>query len=137
MQESTRSMLRDTINMTEEDMNKLSPGLQKLLDAVPEVTRYKVIAEVTDVQYCFAGLKVGDKLVFGPPPNILNVEESTCALCLDAIAPLAEHVRMMMDRMAEGLDPNDAIYIYGECFDRGIEHGGLGKVWFKLSAQKM
>ncbi len=40
-----------------------------------------------------------------------------------------------------GTDPNDSVYsIIGtdevSCMDVGLNHGGLGKVWFKVYAEK-
>ncbi len=58
-----QNMLRD-IGMTEEDMAKLSPGQQKMLEARKIYSQYQMIAEVIESKYCFAGLKPGDKFVF-------------------------------------------------------------------------
>jgi hypothetical protein len=135
MQESMRTMLKQLIGITDEDLDRLPPGIRKLLSAVPQMANYKIIAEVTDAKYCFAGCKPGDKLVFGPQP-LLNAEESTCPLCIGAIAPMMERVHIMWDRLAEGVDPNDVWVRHSQCFDPGLEHGGLGTVHFKVYAQK-
>jgi hypothetical protein len=60
--------------------------MRKLLVAVPRMVNYRIIAEVTDAKYCFAGCKPGDKLVFGPQP-LLNVEESTCPSASGRLLP--------------------------------------------------
>ena len=132
--EPIRKMLKDSIGITDEDLNKLSSGLQKLLSAVPELLKWKIIAEVTDAKYCFAGCKVGDKLVFSG--TNLIAKESTCPLCMGAVAPLLERMHIMQDRIADGRDPNGLWTSYAQCYDRGIEHGGLGKVIFKVYAEK-
>jgi hypothetical protein len=128
-------MLKQLIGISDEDLDRLAPGIRKLLSAVPQMASYRIIAEVTDAKYCFAGCKPGDKLVFGPQP-LLNVEESTCPLCIGAIAPMMERVHIMWDRLAEGVDPNEVWVRYSQCFDPGLEHGGLGTVHFKVYAQK-
>lgn len=133
MDESVRNMLRDRLGMTDEDMEKMSPGLQKLV-STPQP--YKIIAEATECKYCFAGIKPGDKLVFGPGPW-LNAEESTAPLCIGAIAPMMERVHLMWDRMVAGLDPNDAWLKHSQCFDPGLEAGGLGRVTFKVYAERL
>lgn len=135
MQEPMRTMLKQLIGISDEDLDRLAPGIRKLLSAVPQMASYRIIAEVTDAKYCFAGCKPGDKLVFGPQP-LLNVEESTCPLCIGAIAPMMERVHIMWDRLAEGVDPNEVWVRYSQCFDPGLEHGGLGTVHFKVYAQK-
>jgi hypothetical protein len=135
MQEPMRSVLKQQIGITEEDLNRMPPGISKLLSAVPRIVNYRIIAEVTDAKYCFAGCKPGDKLVFGPQP-LLNAQESTCPLCIGALAPMMERVHIMWDRLAEGLDPNDAWVTHSQCFDPGLDYGGLGCVHFRVYAEK-
>jgi uncharacterized repeat protein (TIGR04076 family) len=136
MDEVSRQIIKQTIGITDEDLERLAPGMKKLLTDLPEKMKWKVIAEVTESKYCFAGLKPGDKLVFNFP--LLNVSESTAAPCAEAIAPLANQVRAMVDRVAEGGDPNESIYATQQvpCMDVGVEHGGLGRVMFKLHAER-
>jgi uncharacterized repeat protein (TIGR04076 family) len=136
MDEVSRRIVKQVIKITDEDLDRLSPGMEKLLSNLPEKMKWRIIAEVTESKYCFAGLKPGDKFVFNFP--VLNVSESTAAPCIEAIAPLTNQIRAMVDRVAEGLDPNESIFATKQvsCMDVGVEHGGLGRVMFKLYAQK-
>ncbi len=136
MDEISRQIVKQAIGITDEDLARLSPGMKKLLTDLPEKMKWKVIAEVTESKYCFAGLKPGDKFVINFP--VLNVTESTAAPCIEAIAPLVNHMRAMVDRVAEGGDPNESIFATQQvsCMDVGVEHGGLGKVMFKVYAEK-
>ncbi len=136
MDEVSRQMTKQAIGITDEDLERLSPGMKKLLSDLPEKMKWKVIAEVTESKHCFAGLKPGDKFVFNFP--VLNVSESTAAPCVEAIAPLANQIRAMVDRVAEGGDPNASIFATQQvsCMDVGVEHGGLGRVMFKVYAEK-
>ncbi len=136
MDEASRQIAKQVIGITNEDLDRLSPGMKKLLSDLPEKTKWKVIAEVTESRYCFAGLKPGDKFVVNFP--VLNVAESTAAPCIEAITPLTNQIRAMVDRVAEGLDPNDSIFASQQvsCMDVGVEHGGLGRVMFRLRAEK-
>ena len=136
MDEVSRQIIKQAIGITDEDLERLAPGMKKLLSDLPEKLKWKVIAEVTESKYCFAGLKPGDKFVFNFP--VLNVGESTAAPCAEAIAPLASQIRAMVDRAAEGGDPNASIYATQQvpCMDVGLEHGGLGRVMFKVYAEK-
>ena len=136
MEEGIRNMLKGAIGITDEDLDKLAPNIQKLLSAVPQMLTYKLVFEVVDAYYCFAGAKVGDKVVFGPGPG-LNMEETTWAPCIGLFGSMMEHVHIMWDRLADGRDPNGTIFPYVECFDRGQAHGGLGKIWLKLRAEKV
>jgi uncharacterized repeat protein (TIGR04076 family) len=136
MDEVSRQIAKQAIGITDEDLARLSPGMNKLLSDLPEKMKWKVIAEVTESKYCFAGLKPGDKFVINFP--VLNVSESSAAPCIEAIAPLTNHVRAMIDRVAEGGDPNESVFATQQvsCLDVGVEHGGLGKVMFKVYAEK-
>ncbi len=135
MDEVSRQMTKQAIGITDEDLEKLSPCMKKLLSDLPEKMKWKIIAEVTESKYCFARLKPGDKFVFNFP--VLNVSESTAAPCIEAIAPLANHIRAIVDRVAEGGDPNESIFASQQvsCMDVGLEHGGLGRVMFKVYAE--
>jgi uncharacterized repeat protein (TIGR04076 family) len=134
--EVSRQIAKQVINITDADLDRLSPGMKKLLSDLPEKMKWRVVAEVTESKYCFAGLKPGDKFVFNFP--VLNVGESTAAPCIEAIAPLTGQIRAMVDRVAEGSDPNESIFATQQvsCMDVGVEHGGLGRVMFKLYAEK-
>ena len=63
MDSIAQNMLRD-IGMTDEDMAKLSAGQQKMIEARKIYSQFKMIAEVREARYCFAGLKPGDQYVF-------------------------------------------------------------------------
>ena len=136
MDEVSRQIVKQAIGITDQDLARLSPGMNKLLTDLPEKMKWKIIAEVTESKYCFAGLKPGDKFVINFP--VLNVSESTAAPCIEAIAPLTNHIRAMVDRVAEGGDPNESIFATQQvsCMDVGVEHGGLGRVMFKVYSEK-
>jgi len=136
MDEMSRKIVKDAIGITDKDLDRLSPGMKKLLSNLPDKMRWKIIAEVTESKYCFAGLKPGDKFVFNFP--VLNVAESTATPCMEAIAPLANQIRAMVDNVADGRDPNESVFASQQvsCWDVGVDHGGLGKVMFKVYAEK-
>jgi len=137
--EPVRQMMKDYIGITDEDLDKVSPGIAKLLNGIAKYDNLKwnIIAEVTDSKYCFAGCKVGDKFVFDNGGLILNAEKSTCPFCIGAIGPMLERVHIMWERASEGLDPNDIWVKHSQCYDPGLEHGGLGRVVFKVYAEKV
>jgi hypothetical protein len=139
MDDISRRIVKQAIGITDEDLEKLSTNMRRFLSNIPEKMRWKVIAEVTESKYCFAGLKPGDRFVFNYPT--LNVGESTAAPCIFAIAPLVGRIGALADRVALGLDPNDSVYsINGNpevsCMDVGVERGGLGEVWFRVYAER-
>jgi uncharacterized repeat protein (TIGR04076 family) len=134
--ETSRQIVKNAIGITDEDLEKLSPGMKRILSNLPDKARWKIIAEVTESKYCFAGLAPGDRFVFNFP--LLNVAESTAAPCMEAIAPLANQIRALLDTAADGGDPNDSVFASQQvsCWDVGLDHGGLGRVLFKIYAEK-
>ena len=135
LQEPMRNVLKQLLGITDKDMDRISPGFQKLWSAFPQMGGHRIIAEVIDSKYCGAGAKAGDKIVVSG--NTVNVQESTCPLCIGILGPLMPRIHEIWARWAEGLDPNEMIFKYSECFDPGLDHGGLGKVHFKLYVEKV
>ncbi len=143
MDEATKALLKQAVGITDEDLAKVSRGIEKIFSNVPQVIKYKMVAEVTHSKYCFAGIKVGDKIVFSP---FLNPQETTCPLCPRALIPVLvalqqfwERTLELFDRGIEGLDDlNDTAFAgLAGCLDPGLELGGLGHVQFKLYAEKI
>lgn len=136
MDEVSRQMVQQATGMTDDELERLSPGMKKLISDLPEKMKWKIIAEVTESRHCFAGLKPGDKFVFNFP--LLNVGESTAAPCIEAIAPLVNQLRVFVDRVSEGADPNTSIFASQQvsCMDVGLEHGGVGRVMFRFHGEK-
>lgn len=134
MEEIVREALKQRLGMTDEQLDSMSPGMQKIMS--PQLLAYKIVAEVTQSELCPAGFKVGDKLVVGPGTNV-NLEETTCPLCIGVLGPMMERVHLIWDRIVEGIDPNDGWLRHLVCYDPGLEKGGLGEVTFRVYAEKV
>ena len=144
MDEATKALLKLAVGITDEDLAKLPRLIEKIFSNAPRAMgQIKIVAEVTYSKYCFAGLKVGDKIVFSP---FLNKEETTAPLCPRALIPVLialqqwwERTIELLDRGIEGIDDlNDTVFAgIAGCLDPGLEHGGLGHVDFKLYAEKI
>ncbi len=129
-------MLKQAVGMTDAHLEKVSDNIAKILANFPNMSQYRIVAEVLNSQYCFAGVQPGQKLIFSAVPPVLNAEESTCPICVRAVGPVTNIVNVLMDRLAQGVEPNKSIWQNVECLDPGIENGGLGKVVFKVYAEK-
>jgi len=143
MDEATKALLKQAVGITDEDLAKVPRLIEKIFSNAPRAMQYKTVAEVTYSKYCFAGIKVGDKIVFSP---FLNPQETTCPLCPRALIPVLvalqqfwERTMELFDRGIEGLDDlNDTAFAgLAGCLDPGLELGGLGHVQFKLYAEKI
>ena len=137
MEEAMRQTLKKVMGMPDADMAKVSPNIQKILSSYPKFQKYRIVAEVTDSQYCGAHIQKGQKCVSSALPPLLLTKESDCPMCIRALGPLTGFINSIMDRIAEGIDPEDGIFQTAECLDPGLDHGGLGKVYFKVYTQRI
>jgi len=137
-EEAIKQMMKQTVGITDEDFQThiSYPINLRMAERVPELLKYKIIAEVTESKYCNAGLKPGQKYTFKAFPAMLLTQESDCPLCVRAIGPIADLMVGFWDRIIEGVDPNQGMWYRAECLDPGVNRGGLGHVVFKVYAQK-
>lgn len=134
MEEIVGNALKQRLGMTDAQLEQMSPGMWKILS--PELLTWKIVAEVTHSELCPGGFKVGERLVVGPGTNV-NLEETTCPLCIGVLGPMMERVHLLWDRIVEGVDPNNGWLRHLVCYDPGLEKGGLGTVAFKVYAEKV
>ncbi len=89
--------------------------------------RYELVAEVTRSEHCANFIKTGESFVFDLN-GILQPGKSTGALCLGILARLQPALLIAGDRAREGLHPVSPGWQTFDCFDTGLDHGGMGKV---------
>ena len=136
MDEAVREMTKGMIGISDEELDNLSPGMEKMLENSAALMGWRIVAEVVEAENCFAFYKPGDKLVFNA--TMLNKDESTAeAVCTDAITPLNTAIRAMLSAIVNGDDPNKYIFNNVQCIDTGAMHGGLGRVLFKVYAEQV
>ena len=89
--------------------------------------RYELVAEVTSAIHCANFITTGQNFVFDLR-GLLKADRSTGKLCLGILARLQPALVMAMDRAADGLHPVSPRWNSFDCYDTGIDHGGMGKV---------
>ncbi len=97
----------------------------------PWQDRYEIVAEVTSAIHCANFITAGQVFVFDLR-GIIKVEKSDAKLCLGILARIQPALAMAMDRAAEGLHPISPRWRNFDCYDTGIDHGGMGKVTVRL-----
>ncbi len=131
MDKTIVDMLRKEVGISDEDLNKLTPEAKRILSYLPELRKYKIFAEVIESKYCQVQCKVGQKFVFTANPLLLHTNESTCPPCIGALVPIDAVIRQVFDNVVEGNEPDEFLGNV-KCRDKGLDHGGLGKVKFKV-----
>ncbi len=121
---------KDMLGMTEEDLAKFTPEKeQDYKNAMENMAKYRLVAEVVKSKYCTAFLQVGQKLVL----NGVSIDQdaSDCPLCVGAISPLHTSLSVYLDRCMKNSDVDAPMSGYA-CTDPGMEVGGLGSVLFDV-----
>ncbi len=89
--------------------------------------RFELVAEVTRAEHCANFIKVGQSFVFDLRGRIVPAR-SSAALCLGILARLEPALLIAQDRAQSGLHPISPSFQTFDCFDTGLDHGGMGKV---------
>lgn len=135
----TKEMVKAATGLDEERINELHPGLEKLFNSVAKFTQYQTVCEVIRSDHCFAGVQVGDKLVFDP---FLNPEKSTGVMCPKALMPLTAQIGAIWEASAEWADSGkeelpEIVWRNVRCLDPGYDDGGVGGVVYRIRTEKM
>jgi hypothetical protein len=134
--EGLRNLAKEMLGMTEEDMAKVTRGMEReMKNVVAALGKYRLVAEVVHSKYCFAALEPGQKFVVELDGK-LDPENTTAPLCLGAVGPLAEKARIMMDRISQNGDVTAPMAGF-RCVDPGLDLGGLGSVDFEVRIEKI
>lgn len=123
-------------NVTKEDLDtffKKFPEQQKVAEHIPMLAMYRFVAEITEA-CCYLGVDVGDVYVFSDL-GLLDTDRTTGPLCPWIIGEMSKVMIMYWDRICANADPNECFWTTGECPDRGMKHGGFGKVKFTFRAE--
>ncbi len=124
------AFVKDMLGMTEEDMAKITPEKQQeYKNAMENMAKYRIVAEVASSKYCTALLQVGQKIVLNGVQ--IDKDASDCPLCVGAISPLHGILSVYLDRCMKDRDVAGPIEGYA-CTDPGMEVGGLGHVLFDV-----
>ena len=133
-----RRKLKERVGWTDDELNRLSLKHWRFLDRQHKLRHYKLIAEVVRmIDHCELQPKIGDKFVFNGEGILIPEETTFPRVCLWALAGIYPLSLMTMDRILEGLDPNDIWRDQVSCMDTCIRDGGLGQVIFKVYCEKV
>ncbi|MFC1923769.1 hypothetical protein ACFLXA_00135 [Chloroflexota bacterium] len=132
-----RKRMKEEHGWTDEELDSLSLKQWRRLDLQPGFRDYWLIAEVVQAKHCGLDPKPGDKFVFASACILLPEESTFPAMCLWAMSRVFPFTNMVMDRIIEGLDPNDIWFDHVKCTDTGVGCGGLGEVLFRIHCEKV
>ncbi len=124
--------------MSDTDLEKVkrSPKMVKAIQAGPRLVRARLICEVVSARYCSLGLKPRQRYVITSQGHLLS-DQCTAPVCVYLVAPLIRQIRVIHDRICEGLDPNGLVWDHIRCLDPGLDCGGLGEVGMQVRVEEV
>ena len=125
--------------LDEKAMARLHPGQEKLYRNILKTVGYQTVAEVVKSEACFAGIKVGDRLVFDP---FLNPQKSTGNMCPRALLPVLLEINALWEMTMEWAESGkeelpEIVWRNTRCLDPGLEDGGVGGVVYTIHSEKI
>lgn len=108
-----------------------SPAAARAVVDPRRFDRYEIVAEVTSAIHCANFITTGQAFVFDLR-GVIKADKSDARLCLGILARIQPALIMAADRAAEGLHPISPRWRNFDCYDTGIDHGGMGKVTVRL-----
>ena len=91
----------------------------------------EIVAKVAHARHCANFIKKDEIFVFDLEGRLLP-NKSTANLCLGILARIQPSLMIAKERLLSGLDPLPVTVPYLDCFDTGIDFGGMGKVTVEL-----
>ena len=128
---------KDRQGYTDEQLKNLTPTQRRIMNSAHKFSHYNMIAECIWARNCVYQPKIGDKYVFRANGRLIPEESTFPGICLWAVARFLPFIRIVYDRLAQGLDPSPAGWDHVKCADTGIENGGVGEVLFKIYCEKV
>ena len=96
----------------------------------------EIVAKVAHARHCANFIKKDEIFVFDLEGRLLP-SKSTANLCLGMLARIQPALMIAKERFEAGLDPLPVTVPYLDCFDTGIDFGGMGKVTVELSLRNV
>jgi len=129
-----KEMAKASTGLSDEQVEQLHPGFEKLFNNVAKTMQFQTVAEVVKSEHCFAQVQVGDKIVFDP---FLNPEKSTGVMCPKALLPVLVQIGAIWEMSAEWATSGkeelpEIVWRHIRCLDPGLEDGGVGGVIYNL-----
>lgn len=95
----------------------------------------EIVATVTHSRHCANFISENETFVFDVNGCLLP-EKSSANLCLGILARIQPALLNIQDRINEGIEPLPSSLKFLDCFDTGLDFGGMGKVTVVLSVER-
>jgi uncharacterized repeat protein (TIGR04076 family) len=135
MQPLMRRIIINRWDYTEQEMSQAQAlGLFAALDV--EAMRHWIVAQPVCSVHCSGCHNEGRPLYFNAMGMLIK-HKCPPGICIHGLSQLSPIIYNYYDHMLRGKDPNDMVFNHVTCTDIGLEMGGLGKNWFRVTYEKM
>jgi hypothetical protein len=139
LNEEIKEMAKASTGLSDEQIEQMHPGYEKLFNNVVKTMQFQTVAEVIKSEHCFAQVQVGDKVIFDP---FLNPEKSKGVMCPKALLPLLTQIGAIWEMSAEWAESGreelpEIVWRNVRCLDPGFEYGGVGGVVYRIRIEKI
>ena len=130
------SLIKRHLGYDKEEMNRFraNPKNEVVLDKGRELMEKEIVFEFVSVKACNSQHKVGDRIYFDGPGNLL-AEKSPAKICIFALNAVVPLIYAASELFYAGVDPNTMKFKRASCIDVGVECGGWGQVVLEISVQ--
>ncbi len=119
----------------EEEYNKAGElGLFDVLNL--EAMKYWIKADPVCSDHCSGCHNEGRPFYFNAL-GLLIKHKCPSFVCIHGLSQISPLIYTYYDKLLEGKDPNDMVFKHVTCTDIGLEMGGLGKNFFRVTVEKM
>lgn len=128
--------MQELFGYTDDQVKDLKENQIQLIEKLPELSKYNLVAKVVESRNCVIGAKPGDKIVLKAGGAIdtqacTNKEE----ICLWAVAPLLPFSYSFHELVGHGVDPTKMMLKRVHCLDTGVEHCGWGQIVMEVRVE--
>ena len=122
-------------NYTDKELSKAKEF--GLLDALSlKAMGYWIVADPICSSHCSGCHNEGRPLYFNAMGMLIR-HKCPSSICIHGLSQLSPIIYNYYDYLLQGKDPNDMVFKHATCTDIGLEAGGLGNNFFRVTYEKM
>ncbi len=123
------ALIQQHLGYDDEEMAlfRADPRNAKVLAAAPDMQRKTIVFEVVKSHGCNSQHQVGTRFFFTGDGNLIT-KMAPKRICAFALPVMTQLIFTMQDLWYAGVDPNEACFRRGGCFDVGVRCGGWGNI---------
>ena len=127
--EQVWTLVQNRLGYDHEEMAlfRADPRNARVLETGVEMRSKTIVFEVVESEGCNSQHGVGTRFYFTGDGNLIT-KMAPSRVCVFAVPPMSTAIFAFHELMYAGVDPNEACFKRGGCFDVGVRCGGWGHI---------